>query len=91
MKLWYSLIINLFFPNFRIFYLTLLGQVYSTCTLYGQCSQYGLPNIFKSNKFYRHMALRSRKEKQLKRKFSLKSAKKYAVRHFKETSVFVVC
>ena len=25
------------------------------------------PNIFKSNKFYRHMALRARKEKQLKR------------------------
>ena len=26
-----------------------------------------IPNIFKSNKFYRHMALRARKEKQLKR------------------------
>ena len=25
------------------------------------------PNIFKSNKFYRHMALRAHKEKQLKR------------------------
>ena len=25
------------------------------------------PNIFKSNKFYQHMALRARKEKQLKR------------------------
>ena len=25
------------------------------------------PNIFKSNKFYRHMVLRARKEKQLKR------------------------
>ena len=25
------------------------------------------PNIFKSNKFYRHMALRARKEKQMKR------------------------
>ena len=25
------------------------------------------PNIFKSNKFYRHLALRARKEKQLKR------------------------
>ena len=25
------------------------------------------PNIFKNNKFYRHMALRARKEKQLKR------------------------
>ena len=47
------------------------------------------PNIFKSNKFYRHMALRARKEKQLKS--NLKSAKKYAVRHLKETTVFVVC
>ena len=34
------------------------------------------PNIFKSNKFYRHMTLRARKEKQLKRSFSLESAKK---------------
>ena len=25
------------------------------------------PNIFKSNKFYRHVALRARKDKQLKR------------------------
>ena len=40
------------------------------------------PYIFKSNKFYRHMVLRARKEKQLKRLFSLESAKKHAVRHF---------
>ena len=26
-----------------------------------------IPNIFKSNKFYRHMSLRAHKEKQLKR------------------------
>ena len=46
------------------------------------------PNIFKSNKFYRHMALRARKEKQLKRQFSLENAKKHAVHHFKGNFCF---
>ena len=46
------------------------------------------PNIFKSNKFYRHMELRARKEKQLKRLFSLESAKKHAVRHFEGNLCF---
>ena len=48
------------------------------------------PYIFKSNNFYRHIALHVREEKQLKRLFSLESAEKHAVRHF-ESFVFVVC
>ena len=45
-------------------------------------------NIFKSNKFYRHMVLSARKAKQLKRKFSLESAKKPAIRHFEGNLCF---
>ena len=46
------------------------------------------PNIFKSNKFYRHMALHVSEEKQLKRKFGLESAKKRAFHHFQGNLCF---
>ena len=46
------------------------------------------PNIFKSDKFYWHAALHVPEEKQLKREFSLESAKKHAVRHFEGNLCF---
>ena len=45
-------------------------------------------NIFKSNKFYRHMALHVGEEKQLKRQFKLESAKKHTVGHFEGNLCF---
>ena len=49
------------------------------------------PNIFKSIKFDRHIVLHVREEKQLKRQFSLESAKKHAVCQLKKNCFFVVC
>ena len=46
------------------------------------------PNIFKSKKNYRHMVLRARRAKQLKRLFSQESAKKHVVRHFEGNLCF---
>ena len=46
------------------------------------------PNIFKSIKFYRHMALHVPEEKQLKREFRLESAKKRTVHHFEANLCF---
>ena len=46
------------------------------------------PNIFKSNKFCRHMALHASEEKHLKRLFSLEKLKKRAVRHFEGNLCF---
>ena len=48
------------------------------------------PNNFKSNKFYRHMALHIREEKQLRKLFSLERAKKRAVHHFEGNLCFHV-
>ena len=46
------------------------------------------PNIFKNNKFYQHMALYAHEEKQLKRYFSLESAKKGSVHRFEGNLCF---
>ena len=56
--------------------------VYMECAL-----NMDTPNIFKSNKFYQHMALRDRKEMQLKRK--VQKSTPFAI--LKETFVFVLC
>ena len=46
------------------------------------------PNIFENNKFYQHIALHVHEEKQLKRSFGLKNAKKCAVCDFEGNLCF---
>ena len=46
------------------------------------------PNIFKSYKYYQHMALRVREEKQLKNEFIVESAKQRVFRQFEGNLCF---